>query len=219
VSVTHATLSGGAAAVVGLAAFAAVAMDAGWQFVRHGTVMAHEGAHAVLGSLMFRGVSGITLNGDATGGTLMNSGGCLGTVFVSFAGYVGPSLFGLGAARLIQLGHSVAVLWVTLFLLGVLATGLSRSYGMITVVFVGALVYAVGRYTPAGAQVVGAYALTWLLLLSGVRRVMEVGALSSDGASLSQLTMIPRLIWFLLWLAATLAAVAAGGKMLVMPGA
>ncbi len=31
--------------------------------------------------------------------------------------------------------------------------------------------------------------------------------------------MIPRLIWFLLWLAATLAAVAAGGKMLVMPGA
>ena len=100
---------------------------------------------------------------------------------------------------------------------GVLATGLSRSHGMITVVFVGALVYAVGRYTPVGAQIAGAYALTWLLLLSGVRRVLEVGALSSDGTSLSQLTMIPRLIWFLLWLAATLAAVAVGGKMLVMP--
>ena len=216
-SVTHATLSGAAAALVGLAAFGAVAMDAGWQFVRHGTVMAHEGAHAALGSLAFRGVSGITLNADATGATLMNQGGCLGSVFVSFAGYVGPSLFGLGAARLIQLGRSVAVLWVTLFLLGVLATGLSRSHGMITVVFVGALVYAVGRYTPVGAQIAGAYALTWLLLLSGVRRVLEVGALSSDGRSLSQLTMIPRLIWFLLWLAATLAAVAVGGKMLVMP--
>ena len=216
-SVTHTALPGAAAAVIGLAAFGAVVMDAGWQFVRHGTVMAHEGAHAVLGSLMFRRVSGITLNADATGGTLMNSGGCLGSVFVSFAGYVGPSLFGLGAARLIQLGHSVAVLWVALFLLGVLATGLSRSYGMITVVFVGALVYAVGRYTPVGAQIVGAYALTWLLLLSGVRRVVEIGARSSDGAELSQLTMIPRVIWSLLWLAATLAALAAGGKMLVMP--
>jgi hypothetical protein len=29
--------------------------------------------------------------------------------------------------------------------------------------------------------------------------------------------MIPRLIWWLLWLAATLGAVALGGKMLVMP--
>ena len=51
--------------------------------------------------------------------------GCLGGIFIGFAGYAGPSLFGLGAARLIQLGHSVAGLWVALFLLGVLATGLS----------------------------------------------------------------------------------------------
>jgi hypothetical protein len=53
--------------------------------------------------------------------------------------------------------------------------------------------------------------------LSGVRRVLEVGARSSDGASLSQLTHLPRFFWFLLWLAGTLAAVAVGGKMLVMP--
>jgi len=41
--------------------------------------------------------------------------------------------------------------------------------------------------------------------------------MSSDGASLSQLTMIPRVVWFLLWLAASLGALAVGGKMLVMP--
>jgi len=203
--------------VTGLAVFAVVAMDAGWQFVRHGTVMAHESAHAVLGSLAFRNVSGITLNADATGGTDMKPGGCLGSIFIGFVGYAGPSLFGLGAARLIQLGHSVAVLWVTLFLLGVLLIGLSRSYGMITVLLVGGAVYAVGHYTPVGAQIVGAYGITWLLLLSGVRRVLEVGALSADGANLSQLTSVPRAIWFLLWLAATLGAVAVGGKMLVMP--
>ena len=117
-SVTQAWLSGPAAAAAGLVAFGVVALDAGWRFLRHGTVMAHEGGHAVLGSLLFRDVSGIKLNRDATGGTLMN---------------------------------------------------------------------------------------------------LEVGAGSSDGANLSQLTLIPRLIWFLLWLAATLAALAFGGKLLVMP--
>ena len=213
---TQAPLSGGAAAVVGLAAFGVVALDAGWQLIRHGTVMAHEGAHAVFGSLLFRNVSGIQLNADATGGTLMDSGGCLGDMIVSFAGYVGPSLFGLGAARMVQLGHSVAVLWVTLVLLGVLMTGLVRSFGMITIVLVGGLVYVVVRYSSPGVQDVGAYGIAWLLLLSGVRRVLEVGTQSSDGASLRRLTGVPRLIWFLLWLAATVAAVAVGGKMMVM---
>jgi hypothetical protein len=70
---------------------------------------------------------------------------------------------------------------------------------------------------PLGAQVVGTYVITWMLLLSGVRRVLEIGALSSDGANLSQLTMIPRVIWYLLWLAVSLGALAFGGKMLVMP--
>jgi hypothetical protein len=44
----------------------------------------------------------------------------------------------------------VAVLWVALFLLAVLAAGLRWSYGMTTVVVAGALVYAVGNYAPPG---------------------------------------------------------------------
>jgi hypothetical protein len=59
VSHTQVPLSGVAAAVVGLVTFAAVALEVGWQVIRHGTVMAHEGAHAVIGSLLFRDVSGI----------------------------------------------------------------------------------------------------------------------------------------------------------------
>ena len=211
------TLSGAAAAMIGLVALAVVAPIAGWQFIRHGTVMAHEGAHAVFGSLAGRKISGITLNADATGGTFVAQGGCLGNIVIGFAGYVGPSLFGLGAAWAIHLGYSESVLWVTLFLLVILAFMLRRSYGMITVVFTGALVYVVGHFTPRGVQIVAAYFLTWLLLLSGVRGILYRGADSSDGANLSQLTMIPRLIWWLLWLAATLGAVALGGKMLVMP--
>ena len=211
------TLSGAAAAMIGLVALAVVAPIAGWQFIRHGTVMAHEGAHAVFGSLAGRKISGIMLNADATGGTFVAQGGCLGNIIIGFAGYAGPSLFGLGAAWAIHLGYSESVLWVTLFLLVILAFMLRRSYGMITVVFTGALVYVVGHFTPRGVQIVAAYFLTWLLLLSGVRGILYRGADSGDGANLSQLTMIPRLIWWLLWLAATLGAVALGGKMLVMP--
>ena len=211
------TLSGAAAAMIGLVALAVVAPIAGWQFIRHGTVMAHEGAHAVFGSLAGRKISGITLNADATGGTFVAQGGCLGNIVIGFAGYVGPSLFGLGAAWAIHLGYSESVLWVTLFLLVILAFMLRRSYGMITVVFTGALVYVVGHFTPRGVQIVAAYFLTWLLLLSGVRGILYRGPDSGDGADLSELTWIPRLIWWLLWLAATLGAVALGGKMLVMP--
>jgi hypothetical protein len=218
VSLTPATLSGSAAMVTGLVAFAAVATDAGWQFIRHGTVMAHEGAHAVFVSLLFRRFDGIDLNADATGETHRKvTGGCLGEVVLFFVGYVGPSLFGLGAARLIQLGHSTAVLWVTLTLLSVLLLGLRRNYGIITVIFTGTLVYLVARYTPTGLQIAAAYVITWLLLLSGVRGILQRGPDSGDGANLKRLTGVPRLIWFLIWLAATLGAVAVGGKMLVMP--
>jgi hypothetical protein len=126
-------------------------------------------------------------------------------------------LFGPGLARAIHLRHGESVLWVTLFLLVVLAFMLRWSYGIITVFFAGALVYLAAHYLPPGVQIVAAYFFAWLLLLSGVRRVLEVGPQSSDGSRLSQRTMIPRLIWWLLWLAATLGAVALGGKMLVMP--
>jgi hypothetical protein len=213
---TQPPLSAAAAVLIGLAALVLLVLDVGWRVVRHGTVMAHEGAHAVVGSLLFRNVSGIELHADATGGTRMRGGGCLGSVVVSFVGYVGPSLFGLGAARLIEFGHVVAVLWVTLFLLGVLLTGLRRSFGMVTVILVGGAVFATGHLTPGAVQTTASYAIAWLLLLSGVRRVVEVGISSADGADLRSLTGLPHVLWFLLWLAATLAAVAVGGSMLVL---
>ena len=211
------TLSGAAAALTGLVALAVVAPIAGWQFIRHGAVMAHEGAHAVIVSLLARQFDGIDLNIDATGETHRNAtGGCLGEIILFFVGYVGPSLFGLGAAWAIHLGHSESVLWVALALLVVLLLGLRWNYGIITVIFTGTLVYLVARYTPTGLQITAAYFLTWLLLLSGVRGILYRGPDSGDGANLKRLTGIPRLIWFLIWLAATLGAVALGGKMLVM---
>jgi Peptidase M50B-like len=219
VSLTQTPLPGPAAAAVGLAALGVVVVDAGWQVMRHGTVMAHEGAHAVADSLLGRQVDYIKLNFDAqkSGETNpKNKGGWLARVVAAFVGYIGPSSFGLGAAKLIQQGYIVAVLWVTLFLLGILLLLLRWSFGLLTVILAGGLVYIIGRYAPLSAQIVAAYAIAWLLLLSGVRGIWVRGTRSGDGGNLSELTLIPRVIWFLLWLAATLAAVAVGGSWLVM---
>jgi hypothetical protein len=98
---TQHPLSEASAVLVGLAALVVVFLDVGWSIARHPGVMAHEGAHAVAGWLMFRKIGGITMDAAGNGATLVERSGCLGSVVSFFAGYVGPSLFGLGAARLI----------------------------------------------------------------------------------------------------------------------
>jgi hypothetical protein len=216
VSLTQVPLSGVAAALIGVGALVVTSVDIGWRIIRHGAVMAHEGAHAVVGSLLAHHVTGVKLNRDATGSTGVRSArGVRGHVFY-FAGYTGPSAFGLGAARLIEFGHVVAVLWVTLFLLGLLLTGIRMSFGLMSVILAGALVFAAARYMPMADQKGAAYGVTWLLLLTGVRGVLTFGVAASDAAVLATRTIIPRLLWFLLWLAAALAAVAVGGSMLIL---
>jgi Peptidase M50B-like len=74
VGLTQHPLSELAAVLIGLVALVLLSLDLGWRILRHGGVMAHEGAHAVLGSLLFRQVSGIKLNSNGTGGTSMRSG-------------------------------------------------------------------------------------------------------------------------------------------------
>ena len=216
---TQAPLSGLAAAAVGLAAFGVVVTDVGWQVARHGAVMAHEGTHAMADSLLGRQVDYIKLNFSAerSGVTkAKNAGGWPARVIVAFVGYIGPSSFGLGTAKLIELGYAVTALWLTLLLLGILLLLVRWSFGLLTVTLAGGLVYIVGRYTPTSAQVVAAYAIL------GSSCYPESAGYSSgaqDQATerdLRQLTLIPRFIWFLLWLASTLAAVAIGGKWMVM---
>jgi hypothetical protein len=215
VTVTQVPLPSVASAFIGLVALGVIASDAGWRALRHLAVMAHEGAHAVTGTLLFRDFRGITLNSDATGATYIRLDGSPGDIIITFSGYVGPSMFGIGAAKLIELGHIVAALWLALFLLALLLLGLRASFGRLTVIVAGGLVFFIGRYTPTLAQVIAAYTVAWLLLLSGVRRVIEVSTTSSDGAYLRDLTHLPRFLWFLLWLAGTLAAVAVGGRLLI----
>ena len=198
-SVTQAVLPGSTATVIGLAAFGVVVLPVSWLVVRHVALAAHRGAHAVTGLLVYRSVrEGIDVESAAG----------LRSVPVALAGYLGPSGFGLGAAKLIEIGYATVVLWLVLALLAVVLIGLRRSFGLLLAVLAGGVVFVLARYTPLHVQLVTAYSLAWLLLLSGVRRVIEVGV--------GGITGLPRILWFPLWLVAALAAAAEGARLLIM---
>jgi hypothetical protein len=213
---TQAPLPGTETVLIGVAVCLAVIPSASWRVVQHLQVMAHEGMHGITGSLS-RTVQGIELQPTAEGATLMGPGSGGGFVVAAFAGYLGPSAFGLGAARLIQFGHIVAVLWVTLLLLVLLLVMLRPSFGYVTVPLAGFLIFLVLERTPQAAQILAAYAIAWFLLLSGVRIVVQRGAGAGDAAILNGLTSVPRLVWFALWLAGTLAAVVIGARWMLHP--
>ena len=70
--------------------------------------MAHEGAHALVGFFLFRSVRGVTLYSDGTGATEISPTTGFGAIPIALAGYVGPSAFGLGAAKLIEPGYTTS---------------------------------------------------------------------------------------------------------------
>ena len=183
--------------------------------VRHIGVIAHEGAHAIAGRSVGGKVDYVELNGDATGETSalgLEKG--LGRVIFFFAGYLGPSMFGLGAAGLVALGYTQAVLGLGLLFLIILLFRVRNLFGVISVLANGALIVLVMRYGNTKLQDGAAYCLSWLLLLSGVAHVISHGSNARDAALLRDITHIPRFVWFMLWLVITVAALVAGARML-----
>jgi hypothetical protein len=217
VTPTQVPLSDTETILIGLVVAVVVILSATWQLLGHFHVMAHEGMHAAVGSISGGGVRGIRLNDDATGATWVGPMSAAGDLVTTFAGYLGASAFGLGAARLIQFGHIVVVLWLVMGLLGLLFIALTRSFGFITVPLAGFLIFLVLKHTSQSAQVLAAYTITWFLLLSGVRGLVEDGVNAGDAILLRDSTSIPRLVWFVLWLVGTAAAVLIGAKWMLHP--
>jgi hypothetical protein len=179
------------------------------------SVIAHEGAHAIAGRSMGRKVASVKLGSDATGETVtLGPDKGLGRIFTSFAGYLGPSFFGLSVAALISLGYTGAVLWFALFLLTAILFRVRNFFGVASVLANGALIVLVLSYGSAKLQVTAAHVLSWFLLLSGVVIVLVHGTNAGDAANLRRITHLPRFLWFVLWLVITVAALAAGAHLL-----
>jgi hypothetical protein len=209
-------LPGGTSLLLGVAALGTATLPGISVLTQHVNTMAHEGAHAVMGSALGARVTGVTLRGNGDGQTLLARAGGGGYVLAGVVGYLGPSAFGLGAAKLIQLGHMVAVLWLTLAALALLALAVRRNpFGLVTVTVTGLALYLAARYAPVGGQVAVAYGIAWFLLLSGLQVVLQHGRDAGDAIELRKRTRVPRGLWAGLWLAGSAGALILGGSLLV----
>ncbi len=211
-----------AAAAVALVVVASPAL---WRPARTVVTIAHEGAHGLAALATGRRLAGIRLHSD-TSGLTVSAGRPTGPgmVLTCAAGYVGPALFGLGAAALLAAGHAVGVLWAVLALLALLLLQIRNFYGLWAVLVTGAVVAGVTAWLPPAGQAAFAAAVTWFLLLAAPRTVLELQgarrrrrAPDSDADQLSRLTGLPALLWVGVFLLVDVAALALAAAWLLLP--
>lgn len=196
-----------------------------WRFARNVVTIAHEAGHAVIALLTGRRLSGIRLHADSSGVTLFSGKPRgLGMMLTIGAGYVAPSLLGLGGAALLGFGHITALLWVCVAQLALMLVILRNFYGLAAVLATGGVVFVVTWYADTRVQAVFAYLVVWFLLFGGVRPVFELQrqrrrgqAAGSDADQLAHLTRLPGVLWVGVFAVVAIAAMLCGGLLLVAP--
>ena len=194
-----------------------------WRSTRHVVTIAHEGAHGLVALATGRRLSGIRLHSD-TSGLTVSAGRPTGPgmVLTCAAGYVGPAVFGLGAAALLAAGHAVGLLWALLGLLALLLVQIRNWFGLWSVLLTGAVVLGATWWLPSSAQATFAAVATWFLLLAAPRTVLELQAArrrrrapDSDADQLARLTRLPALAWVGVFLAVDVGALVLGAGWLL----
>jgi Peptidase M50B-like len=183
----------------------------------HIDTIAHEGAHATIGSALGHRVSHIDLkfNGAASTGIAPKSGSSMALFPSVFVGYLGPSAFGVGAAELIRYGHIIAVPWIGVIGLIPVLYLARRSLGIVIVIGAfAALVLLLGAGSE-GLQVAAAYAIAWFLLISGVMSITKHGKKAADAGILKEMTGLPRGFWPPFWFVGAVAALIFGSTLLL----
>jgi hypothetical protein len=202
----------------GVVALLLIAWRPVWRQTRQVVTIAHEGAHGLIAALVGRKLAGIRLHSDTSGVTVSRGHPTgPGMIAVLLAGYPGPALFGLAAAFVLSRGYAVGLLWGLLLALVILLLQIRNLFGLWSVVAFGTVVFAVSWWGSPQVQSTFAHLLTWFLLLSAPRAVLELqrsrrggGGRSSDADQLRRLTGVPALLWVTFFGLITLACLALG---------
>jgi hypothetical protein len=188
-------------------------------------VIPHEGGHALVAKLFFQKLDSIRFGRDGGGATKFAGDlPWLFDIFITLAGYLGPSLFGLLAAELLIRGGTSMVLWGSLVFLIVMLIAVRGLVGWIAVpglmVMIG---YVLMKVSPPH-QLLITYVWVWFLLIAPVEQMFaflrhkHYNSASSDSGQLERLTRFPSALWGLVFLAGTIAALAYGGSLLLPVG-
>jgi hypothetical protein len=195
-----------------------------WRVSRTVVTIAHEGGHALIAVLTGRRLSGIRLHSDTSGLTVsVGRPTGPGMVLTGFAGYVAPSLLGLGAAALVAAGWIRALLWLGVALLLTTLVHVRNVFGALAVLLTGAGIGLVTWYGSPEVQLVFCNMLAWFLLFGGLRAVRELARgrrgqarqgyarVDSDADQLARLTGLPAWTWVGLFTVIALASIAVAG--------
>lgn len=184
-------------------AIAIVLTNVLWRPARNVITIVHEAGHALVAVLVGRRLAGIRLHSDTSGVTVSRGRPHgPGMVCTALAGYVAPSLLGLGFAALLGADRVSALLVTCAVLLFAVLVMIRNVYGVLSVVTTGAILFAVSWFATEEIQAAFAYLITWFLLLGGVRPIMELQrkrrrgqARDSDADQLARLTGAPGFFW------------------------
>ena len=194
-----------------------------WPVTRLLVTITHEGAHALAALLVGRRLSGIRLNSDTSGVTVSRGKPRgPGMIFMLAAGYLGPAAAGLGAAWLLADGRSIGLLWLLVVLLSLMLLLIRNFYGLLVLLVAGGAVFAISWYLAPGWQSAVAYLITWVLLISAPKPVVELIMQrrqrrdpGSDVDQLARLTRIPGGVWAGLFLICSVVGLALGAAVLL----
>ena len=143
-------------------------------------------------------------------------------VLTLLAGYLGPAVAGIGAAVLLVTNHALGLLWLLLAWLLLMLAQVRNAYGVAVLMVCLAILAGVSWYLPATAQSAVAYLITWVLLVSAPKPVVELAGQrrarrvhTSDADQLGRLTRLPAGVWIAIFLVANTAGLVVGAGLLV----
>jgi hypothetical protein len=224
------------------AALLIVASPRLWRLTRIAITIAHESGHAAASLLSGRKLEGIRLHRDTSGET--RSRGKRdgpGIIATAMAGYMTPSLLGVGAAALLTAHRVNLLLSLFLLLLAVTLVMVRNWYGALAVLVTGGALFAVIWLAGPVLRGAFAYAAAWFLLFGGVRPVVELartraqpvrplagrrlpegrpaagrgGRAMSDADQLAWLTRVPAGVWVAFFALFAVVALAFGARLLI----
>ncbi len=187
-----------------------------WRSARHVVTLVHEAGHAVVAVLTGRRLNAVRLHSDTSGHTI-SSGRPTGPGMVAMAaaGYLAPSVLGLGCLWLVDAGHTQIALWTGLLTLALMLLYVRNWFGLVVVALAGGVVAVLIWRTPSDVQDVAASVFAWFLLVAGPRTTLDlwshrrrVRTRTSDADLLARLTHLPAGAWNAFLLLATSAALA-----------
>ncbi|MCG5214190.1 M50 family metallopeptidase [Streptosporangium sp. KLBMP 9127] len=204
-------------------ALVVVLSTASWHLSRGLITIAHEGGHALAAVLTRRKLQGIRLHSDTSGVTLTRGRPTgPGMILTALAGYVAPSLLGLGGAWLVAEGYITILLWGVLVLLACMLLLIRNLFGVLSLVVTGGAVFALSWFAPQEVQAICAHLAVWFLLLGGIRPIIELQrkrrggrAPDSDADQLARLTVLPGGLYVLFFLLVAGASLVAGAVLMV----